>query len=80
MPSLLMFTREIQNKVSVIFDCAFGLKGTMEEAKYQNWPFDKIKKVRLRAVNFYKSKLKDDYIYVGHDPNKTGVSRELYQG
>ena len=52
----------------------------MEEGKYQNWPFDKIKKVRLRAVNFYKSKLKDDYIYVGHDPNKTGESRELYHG
>ena len=80
MPSLLMFTREIQNKVSVIFDCSFGLKGIMEEGKYQNWLFDKIKKVRLRAVNFYKSKLKDDYIYVGHDPNKIGESRELYHG
>ena len=50
MPSLLMFTRDIQSKVSKICDCTFGLKGTMEKVKYQYRPNNKIKRVRLRAV------------------------------
>lgn len=76
MPSLLMFTRDIQSKVSRICDCTFGLKGTMEKVKYQYRPYDKIKRVRLRAVNFFKSQLKDDYVFVNHDPNKARVSQK----
>lgn len=29
----------------------------------------------MRAVNFFKSQLKDDFIYVNHDPNKARVSQ-----
>ena len=72
---MLMFTGDIQNKVSEIFDCWFGLKESMEKVKYQYRPYDKIKRVRLRAVNFFKSQLKDDFIYVNHDPNKARVSQ-----
>ena len=73
---MLMFTRDIQSKVSKICDCTFGLKGTMEKVKYQYRPYDKIKRVRLRAVNFFKSQLKDDYVFVNHDPNKVRVSQK----
>ena len=70
-----MFTREIQRKVEEIFDCSSGLKGAMEGPKYKYGPYEKIKKVRLRAVNFFKSRLKDDCVFVNHDPNKARVSQ-----
>lgn len=70
-----MFAREIQRKVEEIFDCSSGLKGAMEGPKYKYGPYEKIKKVRLRAVNFFKSRLKDDYVFVNHDPNKARVSQ-----
>lgn len=70
-----MFTRDIQSKVEEIFDCLSGLKGAMEGPKYKYGPYEKIKKVRLRAVNFFKSRLKDDYVFVNHDPNKARVSQ-----
>lgn len=70
-----MFTGYIQSEVAKLFDSWWGLKGVMESGQYRYGPYEKIKKVRFRAVNFYKSQLKEDYIYVNHDPNKARVSQ-----
>lgn len=70
-----MFTSDIQSKVSKLFDSWWGLKGVMEGPNYKYGAYEKIKKVRLRAVNFFRSEIKDDYVFVNHDPNKARVSQ-----
>ena len=75
MPSLLMFTYKIQTIVSNLFNSWFGLQGVMEGPNYKYGAYANIKKVRFRAVNFFKSNLKDDYVFVNHDPNKARVSQ-----